>query len=61
VNFVRVHLPVEGHFKFCSALEILQIVGESNKFSNLNVTTESFLSFSIVGTHIVSNDELLHK
>ena len=42
-------------------MEISPIVGESNKFSNLNITTESFLSLSIVGMHIVSNDELLPK
>jgi hypothetical protein len=58
---VRVNLPVVGHLKFCSTLEISQIVGENNKFSNLNITTESFLSFSVVGTHIFSNDELFLK
>jgi hypothetical protein len=59
VNFVKANLPVEEHLKIFSALEILWIMGENNKFSNLNITTGSFLSFAIVGTCIVSNDELL--
>jgi len=61
VNFVKVNLPVEEHLKFYSVMEISPIVRESNKFSNLNITTESFLSLSIVGMHNVSNDELLPK
>ena len=61
MNFVKVHLPVEEHLKFYSIMEISPIVGESNKCSNLNTATESFLSLSIVGMHTVSNDDLLHK
>jgi len=61
VNFVKVNLPTEEHLKFYSVLQISPIVGESNKFSNLNITTQSFLSLSIVGMHIVSDDELLPK
>jgi hypothetical protein len=61
VNFVKINLTVEEHLKIFGALEISRIMGENNKFSNLNTTTGSFLSFSIVGTHIVRNDELLHK
>lgn len=61
VNFVKVNLPVEEYLKIFSTLEISRIMGENNKFSNLNITTGSFLSFSIVGMRIVRNDELLHK
>jgi len=58
---MKVNLPVEEHLKIFGALEISRIMGGNNKFSNLNITTGSFLSFSIVGTHIVKNDQLLHK
>lgn len=59
MNFVKVNLPVKEHLKIFSALEISQIMVENNRFNNLNITTGSFLSFSIVFTYIVSNDELL--